>query len=97
MISPSYTSSKIISLKLSPIDVFLLPTVKISVMVAPMSAKDALVPRSVPLFTALPAVAQDESIIALSGNAYVTSGHTAYIDENNCAIHNWNDKETVIS
>lgn len=49
------------------------------------------------LFTALPAVAQDESIIALSGNAYVTSGHTAYIDENNCAIHNWNDKETVIS
>ena len=49
------------------------------------------------LFTALPTVAQSESVVTLSGNAYVTSGSTASIDEGNCAIRNWNDKETVIS
>ena len=40
---------------------------------------------------------QNESIVTLSGNAYVTAGDKAYIDEDNCAIRNWNDKETVIS
>lgn len=49
------------------------------------------------LFIALPTVAQSESVVTLSGNAYVTSGSTASIDEGNCAIRNWNDKETVIS
>lgn len=49
------------------------------------------------MFMALPAVAQNESVVTLSGNAYVTSGSTASIDEGNCAIRNWNDKETVIS
>lgn len=49
------------------------------------------------LFMALPTVAQSESVVTLSGNAYVTSGSTASIDEGNCAIRNWNDKETVIS
>ena len=51
----------------------------------------------VALFMALPTVAQSESVVTLSGNAYVTSGSTASIDEGNCAIRNWNDKETVIS
>lgn len=49
------------------------------------------------LFLSLPSFAQSESVITLSGNAYITSGSTASIDENNCAIRNWNDKETVIS
>ncbi len=49
------------------------------------------------LFMALPTVAQSESVVTLSGNAYVTSGSTASIDEGNSAIRNWNDKETVIS
>lgn len=49
------------------------------------------------LFLVLPAVAQNESVVTLSGNAYITSGHTAFIDENNCAIRNWDNKETVIS
>jgi hypothetical protein len=40
---------------------------------------------------------QNESIVTLSGNAYVTAGDKAYIDEDNCAIRNWDDKETVIS
>ncbi|MBQ8449700.1 MAG: DUF3472 domain-containing protein [Bacteroidaceae bacterium] len=40
---------------------------------------------------------QNESIVTLSGNAYVTAGDKAYIDEDNCAIRNWNDKESVIS
>lgn len=51
----------------------------------------------VALFMALPTVAQSESVVTLAGNAYVTSGSTASIDEGNCAIRNWNDKETVIS
>lgn len=41
--------------------------------------------------------AQDESIVTLSGNAYITAGGTASIDEQNCAIRNWNDTESVIS
>ena len=49
------------------------------------------------LLLALPAIAQSESIVTLSGNAYITSGHTAFIDEDHCTIRNWNDQETVIS
>ena len=45
----------------------------------------------------LSATAQNESIVTLSGNAYITSGQTAFIDEDHSAIRNWNDKETVIS
>ena len=41
--------------------------------------------------------AQNESIVTLSGNAYITAGGTASIDEQNCAIRNWNDTESVIS
>ncbi len=40
---------------------------------------------------------QNESIVTLSGNAYVTAGDKVYIDEDNCAIRNWDNKESVIS
>ena len=52
---------------------------------------------AIALFLGLPAIAQDESVVTLAGNAYITSGHTAFIDESHSAIRNWNDKETVIS
>ena len=52
---------------------------------------------AVTLFLFMPAIAQNESVVTLSGNAYITSGQTAYIDEGQCAIRNWNEKETVIS
>ena len=45
----------------------------------------------------LPVVAQGERVINLAGNAYVTSGQSAFIDEQCNAIRNWIDKETVIS
>lgn len=55
------------------------------------------------------AAAQNESIVSLSGNAYVTTranvkggtGHhqrrEAYIDEGRCKIRDWNNSETTIS
>lgn len=49
------------------------------------------------LFTVVPSVAQNESIVTLSGNAYITAGSTASINERHCAIHNWKDTESVIS
>lgn len=49
------------------------------------------------LFMVLPANAQSESVVTLSGNAYVTSGRKAFIDERRSAIRRWDDKETVIS
>ena len=49
------------------------------------------------LLNFLPVVAQGERVINLAGNAYVTSGHSAFIDEQSNAIRNWSDKETVIS
>ena len=49
------------------------------------------------MFLYLPAIAQNESVVTLSGNAYITSGQTAFIDEDHCVIRNWSDKETVIS
>ena len=52
---------------------------------------------AITLLLTLPAVAQNESVVTLSGNAYITSGQTAFIDEDHSAIRNWNDKETVIS
>lgn len=52
---------------------------------------------AVALFLALPVVAQNESVVTLAGNAYITSGSGASIDEANCAIRNWSDSETVIS
>ncbi len=62
------------------------------------------------LFFALPAIAQTESIVTLSGNAYITKApkrnadtngrrrmHSAFIDEQNNEIRNWNDTSTVVS
>ena len=54
---------------------------------------------------ALPAAAQDECVVRLSGNGYITSPDqgkpdtksAVFIDENQCALRNWNDAETVIS
>lgn len=56
-----------------------------------------LISLAVVLFKSSPVVTQNESVVYLSGNAYITSGNTASIDENSCAIRNWNDNETVIS
>ena len=52
---------------------------------------------AIALLLVSPAIAQNESVVTLSGNAYITSGQTAFIDEDHNAIRNWNDKETVIS
>ncbi|MBO5133882.1 MAG: DUF3472 domain-containing protein [Bacteroidaceae bacterium] len=49
------------------------------------------------LLQGVPAFAQEESVVTLSGNAYITAGKTAHIDEAQCAVQNWSDKETVIS
>jgi hypothetical protein len=62
------------------------------------------------MFRMIPAVAQNESVVTLAGNAYITASaqnnaeqwsgrgmRSAFIDEGRCAVRNWNDKETVIS
>ena len=49
------------------------------------------------IFVAMPSIAQSESVVNLAGNAYITSGDTASIDERNNAVRNWSDKESVIS
>jgi hypothetical protein len=49
------------------------------------------------LFNLSSVAAQNETIVTLAGNAYITAGSSASIDENKCAIRHWNDKETVIS
>lgn len=56
-----------------------------------------LVFMAVAMFWALPTMAQEEQIVTLAGNAYITSGSNAAIDEGRCAIRNWDDAETVIS
>ena len=62
-------------------------------------------------FMVLQSVAQNESVVILSGNAYITEvsqkksetdkGNNrmrmTFIDERHCEIRNWNDAETVIS
>ena len=47
----------------------------------------------------LPAVAQDESKVTLSGNGYITAAPEgkAFIDDQRCELRNWNDAETVVS
>ena len=49
------------------------------------------------LWMVSPAMAQNENVVTLAGNAYITSGHTAFIDEGHNAIRNWSDKETLVS
>ena len=48
------------------------------------------------LLTHLPVAAQGECVINVAGNAYITAGCSASIDERSNAIRNWADKETVI-
>ena len=45
----------------------------------------------------MPAAAQSERVINTAGNAYVTSGRSAVIDERRNGIRRWSDSETVIS
>ena len=45
----------------------------------------------------IPAAAQSERVINTAGNAYVTSGRSAVIDERRNGIRRWSDSETVIS
>ena len=51
----------------------------------------------VALFSLSSAAAQNETVVTLAGNAYITAGSSASIDEGQCAIRHWNDKETVVS
>lgn len=46
-----------------------------------------------------PAVAQNESVVTLSANGYVTAGpeKNAFINEQRCELRNWNNPETVVS
>ena len=43
------------------------------------------------------ASAQGERVIKTAGNAYITSGSSAFIDERRNAIRRWDDTETVVS
>ena len=43
------------------------------------------------------ASAQSERVIKTAGNAYITSGSSAFIDERRNAIRRWDDTETVVS
>ena len=43
------------------------------------------------------ASAQSERVIKTAGNAYITSGSSAFIDERRNAIRRWDDSETVVS
>lgn len=55
------------------------------------------------LLSFVPSVAQDENVVTLAGNAYVTAtsegddSKNVYIDEQNCALRNWDSAEDVIS
>lgn len=55
-----------------------------------------------------PTIVQNETVVTLSGNAYITAApneedarvdkrNSAFIDENNCSLRNWNSTETVVS
>ena len=58
-----------------------------------------LVSLAVASLISLPVVAQDESVVTLSANGYVTAGpeKNAFIDEQRCELRNWNSTETVVS
>ena len=55
------------------------------------------------LLSFVPSVAQDENVVTLAGNAYVTAtsegddSKNVYIDEQNCALRNWDSAEDVVS
>ena len=56
-----------------------------------------LVTLLIALVDMMPAVAQSEHVIQTAGNAYITSGGSAFVDEHRNAIRHWADTETVIS
>lgn len=56
-----------------------------------------LAPLMLALLAHLPSAAQSEYVINAAGNAYITSGNSASIDERSNSVCNWIDKETVIS
>lgn len=65
-----------------------------------MKKKILLLTLAAALFSIMPSVAQNESYVTLSGNAYITAGpekDAAFIDENNCTLRNWNDAASVVS
>ena len=55
------------------------------------------------LLPAVSSVAQDESVVTLAANAYVTAtseggdSKNVFIDEHNCALRNWDSTEDVVS
>ena len=55
------------------------------------------------LLPVMPTVAQDESVVTLAGNAYVTAtsegadSKNVFIDEQNCALRNWDSTDDVVS
>lgn len=65
-----------------------------------MKKKILLLTLAAALFSVMPSVAQNESYVTLSGNAYITAGpekDAAFIDENYCTLRNWNDAASVVS
>lgn len=51
----------------------------------------------VALMGVVPVVAQSEHVINTAGNAYITSGGEAHVDERHNGIRRWSDRETVVS
>ena len=55
------------------------------------------------LLPVVPSVAQDESVVTLAANAYVTAASEGddskkvFIDERNCALRNWDSTDDVVS
>ena len=55
------------------------------------------------LLPAVSSVAQDESVVTLAANAYVTAtaegsdSKNVFIDEHNCALRNWDSTDDVLS
>jgi len=55
------------------------------------------------LLQVAPSIAQDESVVTLSANAYVTAASegadtkNVFIDEHHCALRNWDSTDDVVS
>lgn len=56
-----------------------------------------LLSSAVVTFFTLPLFAQSETLVTLSGNAYITEGKSGFIDERHSAVRNWDSEETVVS
>ena len=68
-----------------------------------MKIRNLLLVLATVLLHVVPSVAQDESVVTLSGNAYVTAASegddlkNVFIDEQHCALRNWDCAEDVVS